>query len=273
MKIHVEETTGIRRASASIRQAGVIDVKIPRHWPKALKQSVVTELVEKIQRKDTRETRLLDKAATQPHITLTSQADLQRFVMHINAETLNVPLGKVQIGYARYNHLAQVNLRTKTMTVSRYCLNNAPVEALRYLIIHELAHYFEAGHGPNFWAHVERHVPDYKLQSRIIKAFHHQSVIHEAAAIEAGQENDAIASLTEAFPGESLPSLFPTEIPPTTTRRTARPTPGRGKSYGTLDRHAEPALSASTKMPAPSNNKTGQWLPGLVKQLQFWLDA
>ena len=65
------------------------------------------------------------------------------------------------------------------MTVSAYCLNQAPAEALRYLIIHELAHYFESGHGPRFWALVARHVPDYKLQSRIIKAFHHQAVTQE----------------------------------------------------------------------------------------------
>jgi predicted metal-dependent hydrolase len=183
MRIEVEECRKLRRASACIRDAGIIQVKVPRHWPKALKASVVSELVERIQKKDAREKKLLDQAERQNRITINTQAELETHVRHINAETFNIPLGKVQIGNAKYNHLAQVNLRTKTMTVSKYCLNNAPVDALRYLIVHELAHYFESGHGPEFWALVARHVPDHKQQSNIMKAFHHQAVIAEESQV------------------------------------------------------------------------------------------
>jgi predicted metal-dependent hydrolase len=179
MRIEVEECRKLRRASACIRDAGVIQVKVPRHWPKALKTSVVTELVERIQKKDEKEKKLLHQASQQTRLTLSTQAELESYVRRINAETFNIPLGKVQIGNAKYNHLAQVNLRTKTMTVSKYCLNNAPADALRYLIVHELAHYFESGHGPEFWTLVARHVPDHKKQSNIMKAFHHQAVIEE----------------------------------------------------------------------------------------------
>lgn len=36
----------------------------------------------------------------------------------------------------------------------------APPEVLDYLVVHELAHLAVAGHGPKYWALVERHCPD-----------------------------------------------------------------------------------------------------------------
>jgi hypothetical protein len=183
-----------------MRDAGVIQVKVPRHWPRALKASVTAELVERIRKKDAKEKRLLALADQQARVTIRTQAELEAWVRRVNVETFNVPLGKVQIGHAKYNHLAQVNLKTKTMTVSKYCLNNVPVDALRYLIVHELAHYFESGHGPRFWALVGRHVPDYKRQSQIIKAFHHQAVIAEEAENKGGWEQPAEALSPATLP-------------------------------------------------------------------------
>lgn len=255
MQIQVEETRKIRRASACIRDGGIIHVKVPRHWSRDLKRSVIEELVERLQKKDRLEKALLSKQATkQDTITISTQAELEAFVRRINAETFNVELGKIQIGYARYNHLAQVNLRTKTMTVSKYCLKNAPAEALRYLIIHELAHYFESGHGPQFWALVGRHVPDYRLQSRIMKAFHHQTVI-----------------------GSEVPAAIPADK----TAPTNTPT-GKSNFASKPKRKAASIVNNSSKTPiakpdksshqAPKQNKTGGFIPGFVKQLLLWAD-
>lgn len=187
MKIEVKEETRIRRASARIQEAGVIHVKVPRHWSRSVKEEVIAELVARIRDKDRRQQKLLERAERQPRITLADEAALIRYVRQINAETFNAPLGNIKIGNAKYNHLAQVNLKTGTMTVSRYCLHNAPADALRYLIVHELAHYLEAGHNKRFWGLVGQFVPDYRLQSRIIKAFHHHAVVHDTAG-----EQDAI---------------------------------------------------------------------------------
>ncbi|MCE3234795.1 MAG: hypothetical protein K0Q50_975 [Vampirovibrio sp.] len=245
MQIQVEETRKIRRASACMRDGGVIHVKVPRHWSRDLKRSVIEELVERLQKKDRQEKALLSKQATkQEKITLATQAELETFVRRINAETFNVELGKIQIGYARYNHLAQVNLRTKTMTVSKYCLKDAPAEALRYLIIHELAHYFESGHGPKFWALVGRHVPDYRLQSRIMKAFHHQTVI-----------------------GSEAPSAVPAEE---TTPIAATSAGKSGFATKPKRKAASSVNNSSTK--EPKQNKTGGLIPGFVKQLLLWGD-
>ncbi len=254
MQIQVEETRKLRRASASIRDGGIIHVKVPRHWPRDLKRSVIEELVGRLQKKDLQEKKLLaQQAAKQTPITLSTQAELEAFVRRINAETFNVPLGKVQIGNARYNHLAQVNLRTKTMTVSKYCLQNAPCEALRYLIVHELAHYFESGHGPKFWALVERHVLDYRLQSRIMKAFHHQAVIREEAAT------------AQAAPQEpEMPVPAPV----------LKPTPKSGYASKPKGNTPKPVPAAPDAKPPkePKQNKTGGLIPGFVRQLLLWAE-
>ena len=96
MQIQVEETRKLRRASASIRDGGIIHVKVPRHWPRDLKRSVIEELVDRLQKKDSQEKLLAGQAAKQPTITLSTQAELEAFVRRINAETFNVPLGRFQ---------------------------------------------------------------------------------------------------------------------------------------------------------------------------------
>ncbi|WP_373531465.1 M48 family metallopeptidase [Vampirovibrio sp.] len=242
LHVLIEESRKLRRASACIRDGKTIHIKLPRHWSKDLKHSVTAELVERLQKKDAKERYLLEQAAQQPTVTISTNAELETWVQQINQETFRVKLGKVQIGYAKYNHLAQVNLRTKTMTVSRYCLNQAPQEALRYLIIHELAHYFESGHGPRFWALVGQHVPDYRLQSKIMKAFHHQAVIHE----EKKQAPSAGQGLEPALPATPI------------------------KKAGYSSKPSRPPITKPAVVtPSPKNDKTGL-IPGFIKQLLLW---
>lgn len=48
-------------------------------------------------------------------------------------------------------------------------------QVIDYVIIHELAHLREMNHGPNFWALVARHMPDYK--THLARLRQHQWVI------------------------------------------------------------------------------------------------
>jgi hypothetical protein len=279
MRVLVEESRKLRRASACIRDAGVIHVKLPRHWSRALKQEVTNELVERLRKKDAREKSLLDKKVAQQRlITITTNAELEAHVRQINAETFQVPLGKIQIGNAKHTRLAQINLSSKTMTVSRYCLNQAPAEALRYLIVHELAHNFEAGHGPRFWALVETHVPDYRLQSRIMKAFHHQAVIQDS-------EPDAleiqVASLLKDHPFNKPSKPAPTVTlpdmdspPPRKRDPVSQPPKPRIKAQRSKSPKSPEITPEKRPLaePLPERGKTGSLLPGFVKQLLLWVD-
>ena len=49
----------------------------------------------------------------------------------------------------------------------RLCLY--PVEAVEYVVVHELAHILQMNHSKKFWAIVEKHLPDYKKRQELLK--------------------------------------------------------------------------------------------------------
>lgn len=202
--VAVTEVRKLRRASGALRN-GVIEISVPMCWRKQDKLDAIQSLINRILRKKKQEEALLNRDLG-PLMTLETPAALEEYVRRLNAETFNVPLAKVRVGSSRYSQLAQMNIKTKTMTVSRYCLKGVPVEALRYLIVHELAHLLEASHNKRFWTLVTRHCPDYKKQSRIIRAVHHAMVENTGSAIPKGTPAQTIAAeRTGARPREEMP--------------------------------------------------------------------
>ncbi len=94
------------------------------------------------------------------------------YVRRINLATLNVVIGGVRIGEARYTRLAQINLKSRIITFSRFAIENVPERGRRYLVIHELAHVKEADHSQRFWNLVAEHEPHYKeIGQELDKAF------------------------------------------------------------------------------------------------------
>ena len=45
-----------------------------------------------------------------------------------------------------------------------------PMEAIEYVVVHELAHILEKNHGPAFHAVVAEEMPDYKVRAALLKA-------------------------------------------------------------------------------------------------------
>ena len=45
-----------------------------------------------------------------------------------------------------------------------------PMEAIEYIVVHELAHILEKNHGPAFYAVVAEEMPDYKARAALLKA-------------------------------------------------------------------------------------------------------
>ena len=45
----------------------------------------------------------------------------------------------------------------------------APQEVLEYVVVHELAHIAHKNHGPQFWALVERYLPDYRARRAMLR--------------------------------------------------------------------------------------------------------
>lgn len=173
-----------RRKTASGRiRAGIGYINIPKHWPTAYKQTVIQTLQQRLEYSLQKQTIQLNKQQslleTNAATTLNIQTleALVNYVFTLNNETFQQPLKAVKIGRAKYSHLAQINIRTGVMTVSKYSLGTRiPADAFRYLILHELAHFLEPNHSARFWQHVARFCPDYKQQRQLMQAYHQQQV-------------------------------------------------------------------------------------------------
>lgn len=94
---------------------------------------------------------------------------LQDHVDTINDETLRVPVSRVRSPYT----IAQWGSCSRNGVIS---LNAAllflPVELLRYVIIHELAHRRFPNHSAAYWREVERVCPTAKRDRNTLKKYH-----------------------------------------------------------------------------------------------------
>ena len=60
------------------------------------------------------------------------------------------------------------NIKTAHITLNLR-LAEKPTECLRYVIIHELCHLHEAGHGEKFWRRMDEYYPDWKRVRKLLK--------------------------------------------------------------------------------------------------------
>jgi hypothetical protein len=109
------------------------------------------------------------------------QSFMVGYVRRINEATLKVTIGGVRIGEARHTRLAQINLKSRIITFSRFAIENVPERGRRYLVIHELAHVKEPDHSPAFWRLVSRFEPNYKEVGRELDRAFHRNVSQELA--------------------------------------------------------------------------------------------
>ena len=186
---HIQEVPKRKTASGRIR--GTVGfITIPKHWPKAYKQEVIQTLQRRLEnayakitqpsfpRKKPADADLL--ATVETILNIQTLQALEAYVFQLNAETFKHPLKTVRIGRSKYSSLAYVKVKTGEMTVSKYSLGKAiPEAAFRYLILHELAHFLEPNHSPRFWQQVARFCPDYKVQRKVMQAYH-QSQVQQA---------------------------------------------------------------------------------------------
>ncbi len=107
------------------------------------------------------------------------QAFMVGYVKRINDATFGVTIGGVRIGSAKYSRLAQINLRSRIITFSRFAVENVPERGRRYLVLHELAHVKEYSHNKYFWGHVERFEPSYRQVSKSLELAFRKNVQEE----------------------------------------------------------------------------------------------
>ena len=60
------------------------------------------------------------------------------------------------------------NVRKNIITLNTELLKKS-IPLIDYVIIHEMAHFFEANHSKNFWKIVEAAIPDYKAKRKELR--------------------------------------------------------------------------------------------------------
>jgi predicted metal-dependent hydrolase len=219
MRTEIEYITG-RTARAKVLD-GVLRVKMPQHWP----QDYMAKTIAKFERWARKQAAM---AESLPPLEawdgrVWEPAAFDAYVRRLNDETLRAPLVAVNIGSAKKSRLAQANTRTRVLTFSRYAINGMPERALRYLVLHELAHLFEANHSPRFWALVGRFEPDYKRQRAIAQAHHSRMVALPEQPVVLPQPAAIVPPLppVQAAPVPARPAPVPP--PAAATPAAARP--------------------------------------------------
>jgi hypothetical protein len=121
------------------------------------------------------------------------QAFMVGYVNRINKATLNVTIGGVRIGTAKYSRLAQINLHTRIITFSRFAIENVPERGRRYLVLHELCHVKEANHTTRFWEIVQRYEPNYRqIGHALDRAFKVNVKEHQQALMRDNNRKDSL---------------------------------------------------------------------------------
>ncbi len=80
---------------------------------------------------------------------------------HFQRRIHEVKLSDTYTRWGSCSHRGNINLATRLLL--------APPAVLDAVIIHELAHLLEANHGPKFWAHVARALPEYKVYDKWLR--------------------------------------------------------------------------------------------------------
>jgi predicted metal-dependent hydrolase len=171
----VKQTARRRSASVEWTHGPALLVTLPLGLSPADQQQITTSLLKRVNKRHHQHMTLLAQSRhAQLGLHITDLSVLQQRVNQINEETLKAPLAGVKLGRAWRRQMAQMNCRTRIMTVSRFVLQDIPAGAFRYLIIHELCHLTHANHSPAFWQLVARHMPDWAQHDAMLAAHHYQ---------------------------------------------------------------------------------------------------
>ncbi|MBQ3176289.1 MAG: M48 family metallopeptidase [Clostridia bacterium] len=107
----------------------------PEHWSDAELKKAVEEILKKLARSEL--------------IPLTRQ-----IALHVGAEPQRITVTGAKTKWGSCSDGKNINLSWRLLA--------APVDAIEYVIIHELCHMREMNHSERFWALVEQHVPDWR---------------------------------------------------------------------------------------------------------------
>ncbi|HEY2044265.1 MAG TPA: M48 family metallopeptidase [Jatrophihabitans sp.] len=147
--VEVRRSPRRRRTISAYRDGEKIVVLLPARTTKADEAQLVAEMVEMVTRREQR--RQLRGARSGDSALMARAADLSRNYLDGHAQPASVRW--VRNMSHRWGSCTPAD---RTIRLS-HRLQSMPSWVIDYVLIHELSHLLESGHGPRFWAWVDRY--------------------------------------------------------------------------------------------------------------------
>ena len=155
--------------SIVIKPTGEVEVRCPNRCSKRETDAFVVSKEDWIRKH-------LETIAERPQLPVLSQEERRILVqeaaailperVQLFAEKMGVTYGRITI---RSQHTRWGSCSAKGNLNFNCLLMLCPEEVQDYVVIHELCHRKELNHSAGFWAEVERHCPDYRVQRKWLK--------------------------------------------------------------------------------------------------------
>ena len=143
----------------AVKPGGVVEIRAPKGMPIDRIQAFVESKsgwIAKTVAKSPAKPPLPDEE-TQKRLRKLAQAEIPPLV-DLWAQRMGVAPSRVRITAARTRY---GSCNSKGHLCFSLFLMLSPMEAVEYVVVHELAHLKHLNHSKDFWALVEKHLPDY----------------------------------------------------------------------------------------------------------------
>ena len=157
-----------RTVAIEIRPGGEVIVRSPVGVPKKYIDDVVNKKEEWIQSHQKKLLEIKPKNYSQEEVNRLKKLAMEHIpprvehyskLMGLTPSGVKITSAKKRFGSCNYKN---------NLCFSLY-LMEYPCEAIDYVVVHELAHIEEKNHGKNFYAIIEKILPDYKNRIKLLK--------------------------------------------------------------------------------------------------------
>jgi predicted metal-dependent hydrolase len=147
--VEVRRSARRRRTVSAYREGDKIVVLVPARLSKADEQRLVSELVEKITRREASHARSGPRRGDTALMVRARELSVQ----YLEGRAQPISVRWVRNMRSRWGSCTMAD---RTIRLS-HRLQSMPSWVIDYVLMHELTHLLEPGHGPRFWAWVDRY--------------------------------------------------------------------------------------------------------------------
>ena len=159
-----------KTVALQINWDGELIVRAPKRFPEYKIKKLVEKHKEWIEKKTAEAVKRKEKAQELLPEEITELKNRARDILpkltDKYARIMGVSYGTVKITSAQKRF---GSCSAKNNICFSYILMQYPIEAIEYVVVHELAHTVHHDHSKAFYALIEKHMPDYKQREKLLR--------------------------------------------------------------------------------------------------------